>query len=314
MVEKAIGLRTYYKNMKDVNTQKREKARETLNKLYKDIEVLYQDIKSNIEEYKKYDIDLTKYPEFVDNKYINGDFCKTAKGLFINKKGDYKLIGELHDLWRLAAKQKDIYSKEQEIAVYNKLLNLSFDEYSDILKKYYFEVQRKMVLDGCGYAFEGNIGWICINRSRFKTSKRKIDYAATRKRRKELKAEGKRTYNREEAEWCKKNGLKYEVEDDRVYQDIEFVYEIPLIDCKLSDARKLKFITANWVGTEYKKHTYDELLKEANYDKDKIMNLPLDIRKKLNLCLKLDNILYTKYIRNENQQSFTSAKINRKNR
>lgn len=314
MIEKAIGLRTYYKNMINVNTEKRNKAKEDLNKLYKDIDVLYQDIKSNLNEYKEYNIDLLKYPEFVDNKYIDGTFCKTAKGLFINKKGDYKLIGELHNLWRLAEKQKTIYEKESEISVYNKLLGLTFEEYSDVLKKYYFEVQRRMILNGEGYVFEGNIGWICINRSRFKTSKKKIDYAATRKRRKQLEAEGKRIYNKEEAAWCKLNGLKYNVEDDRVYQDIEFVYEIPLIDCKLPNARKLKFTTANWVGTKYKKYTYDELLKEANYDKDKVLNLPLDIRKKLNLCLKLDNVLYTKYIRNENQQSFTSAKVNRKNR
>lgn len=314
MVEKAIGLHTYYKNMLNVTEQKRDIVRDDLDDLYKVNEALYQGIKSNLEEYKKYGVDLSSYPEFIENKYIDGTLCKTAKGLFINKKGDYKMIGELHELWRLAAKQKDVYEKEIELAKCNKILGLSFKEYSSIVKTFYFEVQRKMIIDGCGYAFEGHFGWICVNRAKYKSKKKKTDFAATRKRRKELEAEGKRIYNKEEAKWCKLNGLKYEVEDDRVYQDIEYVYEIPLIDCKLPTTKRLKFTTANWIATKYKNYNYDDLLKEANYDKDQVINLDVDIRKKLALCLRLDSLLYTKYIRNENQESFTAAKINRKNR
>ena len=52
----------------------------------------------------------------------------------------------------------------------------------------------------------------------------------------------------------------------------------------------------------------------CNNDINKICNLPIDVRTKLNLCLKVDDTLYTKFIRNENQKPIAAGKADRKNR
>ena len=47
-------------------------------------------------------------------------------------------------------------------------------------------------------------------------------------------------------------------------------------------------------------------------DKDKICELNVDIKTKLALCNKVDKYLYSKFIRNENQNKYNYSKVNRK--
>ena len=49
----------------------------------------------------------------------------------------------------------------------------------------------------------------------------------------------------------------------------------------------------------------------CNGDINKICELPLDLKTKVTLCDKADKILYTKFIRNENQKPITFVKTNR---
>jgi hypothetical protein len=171
-----------------------------------------------------------------------------------------------------------------------------------------------MVLNGYGYHLGSNIGWICFNRCKLIKPKPKIDFIATRRREAELKAQGKKIYNKEEADWCKAHGIDYVAEDKRVFQNLEYVYELPLINSTITNGDKLEFRPSNYVGRKLGKYTYDQLIKEANYDTTKICELDIDVRKKLALCEKVDKILYTKFIRNENQEPIINPKVNRKNR
>lgn len=313
--EVPVDIKVYYKSMLDAFTQKRDKAIETLNKITLQAKALHDEALSNREIYKsQFKVDLLKYSEFVDNQYKTGIFIKLAKGLFINRSNNYVLVSDLFNLYNLAKLQKQIYDINIDITKYDKLLNLSYRDYCKIMKVYMTEVHKKLILEGAGYSFGQRIGWICINRCIIKNPKPKLDFAATKKRKAQLLAEGKRLYNQEEADWCKRNGIEYNAEDYRVYMNKEYCYEIPLLHCSLHNAGKLQFVITDSRPKECRGKTNEELAEMCNNDTTKICELGVDLKTKLNICDSVDKILYAKFIRNENQEPSTTPKINRKNR
>lgn len=309
--ETPVNYRVYYSSMKNNIAQKRKEAKSILQDLYELENNLYIKVKSNINEIKiTFGINILNYPEFINNRYDTGKFLKIAKSLFINKKEYYKLVSDLFDLYNLAKKQKEIFDLEKEIDLYNRLLNLSIKDYNNILKTFYTEVHKKLI-DGCAYRFEDNIGWTCINRCHIIKQRPRIDYAATKKNKLKLLAEGKRLYNKEEAKWCEENGIDYNGVDGRVYLNNEYCYEIPLIDCKLPNGSDYKLTITDYRGTEVRGKTNEDLLEKCNGDLNKICELPIDLKSKLTLCLKADKMLYLKFIRNENQKPINTPKASR---
>lgn len=308
------NFRVYYKSMTDATTQKREIAVEAKEELEAEVLDLFKAVTANLSVYKEqFNVDLTKYEEFMLNKYSTGTFLKVAKGMFVNRSNNYEAVSDLFDAFKLATKQKELYNVTKDIQLYDKLLNLSLKEYTNILKIYFNEVHKKMILEGCGYSFGKSIGWTCINRCKLVKNRPHIDFIATRRREAELKAQGKKIYNKEEAEWCKTHGIEYVAEDKRVFKNNEYCYEIPLLASTLPNAYSLALKTPNYVSRKYAGMTYDDMVKYANFDKVAICNMDIDIRKKLALCEKVDKMLYTKFIRNENQQPITTPKARRKN-
>ena len=312
--ETPTNIKVYYKSMINAVTQKKEQAVEAYENLVSLEESEYKEIKHCKDIYKNhFNVDLDKYPEFINNTYNEGRFFKVAKGMFINRSNNYELVADLFTLYNLAKHQKDIYDIKKQIDLYDKMLNLTLKRYTEILKIYMTEVHKKMVLEGAGYMFGESIGWICINRCVLKRPRPHIDYAATKKREAQLKAEGKRIYNKDEAEWCKRNGLEYKAEDKRVFRTNEYCYEIPLINCKLPNGTKLKLEIADYRHSSVRGKTNDDLIKECQSNTTRICELPVDLRTKLTLCDTTDKILYTTFIRNEAQQPINTPKANRKN-
>jgi len=302
--ETPTNFRVYYTSMKDAYTQKKEEAIGLLESLYKKVNELRETIDKDFTiNRNEYPIDLNKYQEFKDNKYIDGSFLRVAKGVLANRDGNYELIGRNFDVYNLAKTQKDIVDTNKTIDFCNKLLNITLKEYNNLLKLYYTEVQKKLILDGYGYVFAGMTGWICINRCHIIKRKPHIDFKATKERKAKLLAEGKKLYNKEEAEWCKANGIEYKAEDGRVYQTVEYVYEFPLLDSKVKDGANLKFTTSDYRSSKIRGKTNADLFREANGDKNEICNIDVDIRTKLYLCLEADDTLYNKFIRNETQKA-----------
>lgn len=306
-------IKTYYKMFI-------EDCKSEIENLYKEIEeaetqfkVTHGELLQDIQSYKdSFNVDLMKYSEFVNNEYTTGDFYKVAKGIYLNKKDDYKLTAESFILYNFANAQKLIYDKKKRIEFLKKCTSLTLFEYQKILHVYWHEVHRKMILEGCGYAFGKGIGWICINRVTIKKHKPLLDYVATKKRKEELLAEGKRLFNKEEADWCLRNGLEYDGVDYRVFRKLDYCYEIPLIHCTLPNGSKLKLEMSDYRGKPIRGKTNDMLIEECNGDTNKICDLFLGLKTKLTLCDKVDKILYTKFIRNENQQSINTPKSCRK--
>ena len=313
--ETPTNFRVYYKLFIEDNKQKLEDALTLKEDLEDSVRVKYDTISSWKDVYEKeFNIKLDSYSEFTTNKYTTGQFYRAAKGLLINKQNDYELVSDLFNLYDLADTQKQIYDCINSIDFYKKCIKLTLKQYTEILRIYYTEVHKKLILEGQGYAFSNGIGWICVNRCLFNKKHPMLDYAATKKREKELIAKGERIYNKEEAEWCARNGLEYKAEDKRVFVCNEYCYQIPLIECKLPGSDHLKLEIGDYRHRILRGKTNDDLIKLCNNDIKKICELPIDLKTKLTLCDKVDKILYTKFIRNENQKPITFRKVNRKDR
>lgn len=307
-----INAKGYYKLFIKDNKQKLEDSLKLLEEFEEDIEVRHKNILSWIDVYiNEFNFDPNQYIEFKNNEYTIGRFYRAAKGLLINKQNDYELVGDLFTLYELASKQKEIYDLKQDIVLFKKCIALSLKEYTEILRVYYTEVHKHLVLEGEGYAFSGELGWICVNRCIIDKKHPMLDYSATKKREKELLKKGERIYNKEEADWCLRNGIEYKAKDKRVFICNEYCYQIPLIDCKLPNARSLEFKVSDYRHRSCRGKTNDELIELCNKDIKKICELSVDLKTKVTLCDKANKILYTKFIRNENQKPFTFTKTNR---
>lgn len=307
------NFRVYYKSMHTATTQKKEDAIEARSELIAEIDELHNIIKSKADLYEdKFKINLYDYDEFVNNEYFSGKFLRLAKGMFINRSNNYELVSDLFDLYKLATKQKELYNLNKDIELYDKLLSLTLKKYTEILRVYFTEVHKKMVLEGCGYSIGQHVGWICFNRCKLVKPRPRINFIATRRREAELKSQGKKIYNKEEADWCKAHGIEYKAEDKRVFQEKEYVYEIPLIASTITNGRQLEFKPNNYVSRNLAGYSYDELVELAEHNTTKICELDIDVRKKLTLCEKVDKMLYTNFIRNEAQKPITAPKTHRK--
>lgn len=310
--EAPIGIKTYYKCIKRDYANIKEDTLQVIDKLKTEINVDTEDIKNNLDVYKnKFNINLMDYDEFVNKRYTTGKFNKMAKGLYLNRNNNYELTGELYNLVKLSTKQKELKEYEEGLDVCNKIEGLNLKDFTNILKVFYTKVHEKMIKEGAGYVLEGNLGWLCINRCVIDKQRPMLDFNATKKREQELKAAGKKIWNKEEADWCAAKGIEYKAEDKRVFRNDACCYEIPIIGSTIKGRSSLRFTSAVYVGSSIKHQGYDDWLKLVN-NVDDALKLPLDIRKKLYMCLKLDKDLYIKFIRNEHQKPIISPKINRK--
>lgn len=310
--ETPVNLKVYYRLFKEDTNSKLKEAKETIETLKEDIKVKHENISSCKEIYRKeFDIDLDNFIEFIKNEYSTGRFLRVSKGVLINKENDYELVSDAFELYDLASKQKELFDTINNVAFYEKLLALSLKDYTEYLRAYYTEVHKQMILEGKGYQFSNGIGWVCIARCILTRPRKKINYAATKRREQELISQGKRIYNKEEADWCARNGIEYKAEDKRVFTNNEYCYYIPLIDSKLPNGSKLKFEIADYRHTSMRGCTNENIIEQCNSDTKKICELPIDLKTKVTLCDKADKILYTKFIRNENQKPFTFVKTDR---
>lgn len=304
------SVRHYYKNMISTFTERRKDAAKKLNELVARVKVEHDNIQSNLDVYKNsFDVNLLDYEEYVNNKYIEGRFLKLAKGMYMNRSNNYELVSDLFDVYNLAAHQKQIVELEKQINLYDKCLKLKPNDYFKVLRTYYTEVHKQMIINGYGYAYTGRLGWVCVNRVVIKGKRKPIlDWQGTKLREAELKAQGKRIYNKEEAEWCAKNGIEYKAEDKRVFLHPECYYEICLCNCQLPNATSFVTEFVDYRAAGLRGKTNQNLIDECHNNVEEITQLPLDLKTKITLCNKVDPILYTKFIRNEGQTTYAKDK------
>lgn len=313
--ETPTNFRCYYKKMRASITEKYNKLVDEYGTAYVREKKLYEELIKKIDKYKiNHDIDLRSYKEFVENEYIDGTFYDDVKGLFINKKNNYKVIQPLYSLYKLAKMQKELHENHKTRRLYSKMLSLNLKQYAKILETFYNEVHKKLIIEGCGYMFEDNIGWLCINRCKVVQGNRKLlDFQATRRNKEKLLAEGKRLWNKTEYEYAKSLGLDYDGVDYRKYVEAEYCYEFALLDTKLKLDDKIRFEPCAR-RSHIEGRTDEQVIADCDNDLNKICELQIDVKRKLNLCIKTNDLLYLNFIRNESQQSAHTPKANRKSR
>lgn len=262
---------------------------------------------------KEYNVDLNSYEEFVDNKYTTGKFVRTAKGMYIKGGGEFEVIAELYEIYKYSLLLEEIHDIQKQIELCDKVLSVSAKQYVEFMESYFLKVHEKLILDGYGYVFGHNIGCVCVNRVKQYSKKKLIDYKKTKERKEQLLAEGKKLYNKEEEAQYHRMGMEYNGVDYRVYKDNEYNYEVCLFDCKFENANSYEFIASDWRNKELRGKTNDDLIKECHYNTEEIVKLKVDVKTKANLCTQVDDIFYTKFIRNEDQKSYRFGKADRKN-
>lgn len=308
-VKKSANAPQYYKDFIEENKIKRERARIALDELTATIAAKRSAIVPDVDKFKYPVID---YPEFRQNKYINGRLENAAKGMFEDERKDpemkhlcFRLIGYTVTLRR-------IHEELEKIKFYDKMINLSFKEYKRIVKIYYNAVERELILKGNGYRLEGKLGWICINRV-INTGVKVCDFHATMQNKKRLIAEGKRIYNKDDAEYYREHGIEYDAVNATVYKADEAWYEYCLIGSKVQ-GRTLYFKAIDTKDSKIRPYSNEEILKLTNNDVNKIMDLDVSMKHKLALCIQADKTLYTKFIRNEEQKKSFYGTYSRKGR
>lgn len=307
-----IGIRTYYKLNKESVKDKLEVVK---NKLYRYLDtnkISYDKVKSNAILYsREYGFNIDKYKEFVSNTHIDGEFLSDVKILFDKDEKDRNNKFALLTILRYANTLKPIFDLKHQIDNYNRILKLSLKEYTEIVNKYYVEVQKNLILKGKGYEFPNKIGFLCINRCKLQFAKRKLDFMATTHNKEKLILEGIELFDKKKAEYCKKHNIEYNGVDYRIYKNDDYVYEFALCYPHITGGFKEKFEPADYRGLTIRGKSNKDLIKETNGDIEKIMNLDIDMRTKLLLCLDVNKMLYTKFIRNDGQFPLINGKVDR---
>ena len=314
--ERSTRLVEYFASLKKTYGNKKDEAVKELEELYKESSFLKELCIQNKDYLKsEYKLDLDDFKIFGGTKYSDEHLLASAKYKLVNKCGEegFEILTELYNVYRFAQtlnKQKEL---NNTINIANKILALSRNEYLEFMRVYFYKVHEKMVLDGYGYAFGQRIGFVCINRVKNNGKRKLIDFAKTKKRKAEFLAEGKKLWNEKDALKAKENGVEYDGVDYRVYKEAEYNYEICLIDNRLPNATQFEFISADTRRLECRDKSNEELLEMCEYKPENIVKLNCDLKTKVTLCIQADDLLYTKFIRNANQESYKAGKASWKN-
>lgn len=307
--ETPINFRVYYNNMQHRVKEGINNIEEKIDKVYDDLEVLASDINKRKDELEGIlNTKLSDFPELQEERYIDGRlyYFVTGKLLRCNNNKEKDI---LTPLVLYVNRLQYLNNLTTKLSIYRRCADLSIKEYTEYLRTYYTEIQKKLIKEGAGYLISRRIGWLCINRVKNTRVKPVLDYKKTAAKKKEILERGGRIYNDEEAKWCAAQGLDYNYEEHRVYQDKpEYIYEIPLLDTKLPRGNENKFTTSDYRAAETRGLSNEQIIEKCHNNVDEILNQKLDVRLKLNLCLSVDKSLYVKYIRNENQESVTTRK------
>ena len=304
--------REYYQTFHDAYAIKCDDTIKDIERL----DIITNSIKESIEEKyemfkKKLGIDLHAYPEYISKKYDTGILDKDIKELFTKHFNNYELKVFILILQRFVNSIKKINELNKKLTIYQKCRNLTVVEYRNMLERYFTEVHKYIILDGYGYQISPAIGTICFNRCKLINARPKIDYKATREKKKALLDSGKRLFDKDEAEFCKQNDIEYDGEDYRVFMNKDYVYEMPLLFGKFPNATRSKFYISDRRSRKVRGKSNEELIAECHNNKEEIVKLPLDMRTKLTMCLSVDKMLYSKFIRNENQKPIATTKAYR---
>lgn len=289
-----------HKDKYDLSVKLRDNCYEYIN-LHKDT---LKEIGININEYQS---------EWVDKKYDDNEllFKEAQKLLKKYEEGPNRVLILQIIKYCSALKYCRIHFNNFLLAGNN--FKLGFKQFKAIVNRYYSTV-HKAILEGYAYSYGYGIGDLFIARWKVGELVRpKIDYMATNKKREQFRKEGKELYDPCKAAWYKARGIKYEVEDYRVYCTNEYIYEFLINNSKLLTNSKQEFNRTEYINSAIRGHTHEEFA-EMYKTKEEIFYAPFDMRVKLNVLLINYPNEYLKFIRNVEQCKYKRGAHNSKNR
>lgn len=312
--KKVIKPNELLKEIKEDYSNKLDKVNEEFNSNLKKNEELYKEIQQKADYYKRtYKFDIYDYEEYNQNAHLNGKLLDAASTLYRNAKVDTEVLDWIR-IVKYAQTLKPLQEYSKMANLYRKIIDLSLVQFRELMKMYYFEVQRQMIVNGYGYRFQGHIGTVVINRCKNRVSSPIVDTKATKANIEKLKKEGVELYNAEKEAFCKLHNLEYKGVDPRVWTVHDYLYEFCLLWSGLRSSHFYKFEPVDTWAKSLRGKTKEDFKKEANGNLNYICNLEITFRTKITLCNEIDNTLYVKFIRNENQTPITANKTGRQSR
>lgn len=301
-----VNLKSYYlQYIRNANVDIIE-YKENLSQTTKIKEELYNYLKDNITILKDvYNINLLLYDkEWIKKEYNSLEtlYNKVTK-LISSIVGDNNRITLIQ-----LAKYCNILRVEnkynQLIIIANKRKDIKFRTYTKYVVNYYNKV-HKTVLQGMGYKFSYGIGIYCINHWKIEPSKmnntKRIDFAATNAKKKELLDKGIKLYDDKEATWYKQRRIPYDGVDYRVYKNESSFYDITFIKSDIFTSSSLEYQRTEYVAAKYRGMSYKNISDKMCSNIEDVYDLQVDIKYKLNIILYQDPNKYLNFIRNAEQ-------------
>lgn len=233
---------------------------------------------------KDLNIDLDNYYEF--NNQVYNTSCELES--FVIKLLKKNTKGERQDIIELAkwcSILKNEHKTFKELKLCKTKSELTFDEYKKYLFDYYCEV-HKIILEGKSYKFGHGIGSIRFRKFIFNENYRSIDFDATRKRKQEIIANGKKPYNKLEAINAKAEGKEYDGIPYIVYKSNNYGYSLKIENSLIiRDSLPYDFKPVSYINAKYRGYNYNQIIERFCRTEDDINYLQLDVRTKLALLL-----------------------------
>lgn len=276
--------------------------------VYKDELEYYNNLKSKQLEFIT--INKDKYVELF-KIYIEDENVATKRAdHLIKNEDDPNRRFLLSQISKLGFTRKRIAQYEQMIRLARLRKNIRFVDYQTYVSNYYTKV-HKFVLQGYGYEYNYGIGTLCICRWKVKSKKPKVDYNATNANKAFLLAQGKKLWDKGEAQWYAERGLPYDGIDYRVYLKVSHLYQIMIVKSKLFKNNAHKFEHTEYIHRKFKGMSYKEMA-DICKDIDDIANFQVDLKYKLNMYLHKNPSNYVLYIRNDEQDRYQYGAHNSK--
>lgn len=274
--------------------------------------ILYNRIIQNIGIIKEsFNLDIFIYKEFYNKEYDDSNklYNLIRKFLRVGEWSRNERLVLMFILRYIQTLKKEVEYKHY-IEVASNRTKVTFKEYHQIVKQYYLQV-HKAILEGKGYKFEKGLGILQINywRRQFTNKfKVKIDFNKTNINRRALIAKGLKPFRIQEAREYASQGKQYDGVEYKVVRNDDNFYEITIERSYIFPRKTMEFQREEYIHSKLRGLSFQQMGMKYCKTLDDIVNLPVDIRVKLNILNFLFPNAYTNFIRNAERTKYKYRK------
>jgi len=304
-----VNLKSYY--LQYISNAKADiiKYNEAIAQTIEIKEKLYEYLDKHIVDIKiHYNINLADYDKEWNHKEYDNEvlYNKVITTLNVVSSTDVNRI-KLIQLIKYCNALRSEYKNRQLITICDTRKNITFGKYRTYVVNYYNQV-HKVVLEGDGYKFGHGIGTYCINHWKIDLDKhnkvKRLDFAATNAKKKELIAKGVKLYDDKEATWYAARNIPYDGVHYRVFKNESSFYDFTFVKSSIFPAKTLEYKRTEYIATKYRGLSYKDMYDALCTSIKDVYTLQVDIKYKLNILLHKDPNIYLNFIRNAEQHKY----------